>query len=287
MLTFFICLVDIFPSNIIEEQPLASLSGTFRALHADIGVHFFSQTPTSKLLQDRIFFFSHSYQVPKTSEGYGKLEAIETPSFHSLEWPVPDDWSLLSFKQNMVSNIQASLKFAKASRSVGLSWYCPIHVFVHLFRTLPIKPKPTMFLCKDVTYEILDTLLGEGWGVVEGVHDGDTYRCNVGKSGISLRYLKNRATLYIRYFYERWMYKRGNWVPLQVTQADVEAFDVVITMPDDVPESVHVTNQWTLANIREHFMIMGMEDLQNLVFRLNKRKVVILNYILFFAFILG
>ena len=86
----------------------------------------------------------------------------------------------------------------------------------------------------------------------------------------------------MRYFYERWMYKRGNWVPLQVTQADIAAFDIVITMPDDVPKIIHVTNQWTLANIREHFMIMGMEDIQNLSFRLNKRKVVALDYILVF-----
>ena len=175
MLTTLIYFVDIFPSNVIEEQPLASLLGTFHALHADIGAHFVSQTPTSKLSQNRIFLFSHSYQVPKTSEGYGKLEAIETPSLHSLEWPVPDDWSLLSFKKNTVSSIQSSLKFVKASRSVGLSWYCPIHDFVHLFCTLPIKPTPTMFRCRDITYEILDSLLGEGWGFVEGLHDGDRY----------------------------------------------------------------------------------------------------------------
>ena len=65
-------------------------------------------------------------------------------------------------------------------------------------------------------------------------------------------------------------------MPLRVTQADTEAFDIIITMPNDVPEIIHVTNQWTLANIREHFMIMGMEDIQNLTLQLNKRKVVTL-----------
>ena len=56
----------------------------------------------------------------------------------------------------------------------------------------------------------------------------------------------------MRYFYERWMYKRGNWVPLQVTDADIEAFDIFMNMPNDVPEIILATKQWNLANICEH-----------------------------------
>jgi hypothetical protein len=264
---------DIFPSTLIEEQPLQSLSGTFQALHADIGAQIFIGMSHSQLLQNRIFFYSHSYRIPKNSEGYGKLEVVETPSLSSLEWPEPDKWSVLSFKQNMVSNIQSSLKFGKASRSVGLSWYCPIHVFVHLFRALPLKQTPTMFVCKDVEFADLDSLLGESWGFVDGVHDGDRFRCNVGNTGIGLRYLKSRATLYIRFFYERWMYKRGKWVPLQIFEANIQTFDIVINMPNGVLETVQVSKHWTLANLREHLIIMGLEDVHNLTFRLNKHKV--------------
>lgn len=227
----------------------------------------------SQLLQSNIFLYSHSYEIPTSSEGYGKLQALETPSLHSLEWPMPDDWSLISFKRHIISKIQSSLKFGKASKSVGLSWDCPIHVFVHLFRSLPLTLTPTKFVCKDTRIQDLDTILGQGWGFVDGVHDGDRYQCYVGSTGVNLQYLKNRATLCMRYSYERWMYKKGKWLPLQVTFGDIEVFNVVINMPRDAQNVVQVNKNWTLANIREHFMAMGMEDISTLAFRLNKRKV--------------
>ena len=124
---------DIFPSNSTEEQPLQSLlTGVFNALHTCIGeVMFASQKPV-ELAQNNIFFFSHSYLVPKKVGLFGKLEEIPKPPFCSLEWPRPDAWTILCLKSKMVHDIKTSLKFSKASRSLGLNWFCPIHVFVYL-----------------------------------------------------------------------------------------------------------------------------------------------------------
>lgn len=107
---------------------------------------------------------------------------------------------------------------------------------------------------------------------MEGVHNGDRFRCNVGSSGIGLRYLKARTTLYIRFHYERWMCKIGKWIPLQSFE-EIFCFDVVVNMPNGVAETVQVSKHWTLRNLREHLIIMGMEDAHTGKFQLHRHKV--------------
>ena len=230
------------------------------------------KTP-SDLVQGRFFLYSHTYIIPRHDGGYGKLEPIPSPSLQSSEWPEPDVWSLMALKHKIVLDIQSSLKYGKASRSVGLSWCCPIHVFVHMFRTMPFTQSPTMFVCKEIVFEALDSLLGEKWNIVEGVHDGDFYRCKVAQSGISLRYLKLRNTLYIRFHYERWMKKGSKWIPLQVSEDVVEHFNITITMSNGITEIVRASKHWSLANVREHLKIMGIEDVSDYHFKLKRCKV--------------
>ncbi|MCO5606291.1 hypothetical protein L7F22_060478 [Adiantum nelumboides] len=45
----------------------------------------------------------------------------------------------------------------------------------------------TMLVCKDVHYEVLGRLLEEDWGFVEGLHNGDSYRCKALTRGQQLR----------------------------------------------------------------------------------------------------
>ncbi|MCO5610053.1 hypothetical protein L7F22_064288 [Adiantum nelumboides] len=98
----------VFPSTLVEEQPIQSLSGTFMAVHAHIGEVMFANVPMKDLVERRIFFYSYNYIVPKTTEAYGKLEPIDPPSLQSPAWPIPDDWSLLSLKQKVVDDLKAS-----------------------------------------------------------------------------------------------------------------------------------------------------------------------------------
>ena len=104
---------------------LSSLSGTFLALHATIENVVLVGTTPLDLAQNRIFFYSHNYIIPKHNGGYGRLEPIIAPSLQSSEWPEPDVWSVMALKQKIVSDIHVSLKFGKASRSkLVLSYSC-------------------------------------------------------------------------------------------------------------------------------------------------------------------
>ena len=179
----------------------------------------------------------------------------------------------MALKQKIVSDIHVSLKFGKASRSVGLSWCCPIHVFVHIFHTLPFTEAPTMFVCKEILHEPLDILLGKKWDIVEGLHDGDIYRCKVAQSGISMRYLKLQTTLYICFYYERWMQKGSKWIPLQVSEEVVDHFDITVTLNNNIIETVRTSKHWSLTNVRDHLKIMGGEDVGDYHFKLKRCKV--------------
>ena len=265
--------VDVFPSSLVEEQPLSCLSGTFTAMHASLGNMLFSNTIASNLARQRVFFYTHKYIVPKDEQGYGKLQSLEVTTLRSMEWPKLDALTVMSFKAKIVADIRASLKFGKASRSVGLGWCCPPHVFADIFGSLPFHHTSTMYVCKDVHYDTLEAILGEKWGYLQGLHNGDRFRCQVGSLGIAIRFIKVRSTLYFRYFYERWMCKLGDWIPLQCTNSTIEAFEISIKLSSGAIENVQVNKHWTLANVREHLVIMGIEHAEGTKFHIGRRKV--------------
>ena len=97
-----------------------------------------------------------------------------------------------------------------------------------------------MFVCKDVHYDALEAILGEKWGYSEGLHNGDRFRCHIGAFGIAIRFIKVRSTLYVWYFYERWMCKLGEWIPLQSIDIAIEAFDIAIKLSSGAIEIVQV-----------------------------------------------
>lgn len=265
--------VDVFPSSLVEEQPLSCLSGTFTAMHASLGDVLFPNTTASNLARQRVFFYTHKYIVPTDEQGYGKLQPLEAITLRSMEWPKPDAFTIMSFKAKIVADVRASLKFGKASRSVGLGWCCPAHVFANIFGSLPFHHTNTMYVCKDLHYKMLEAILGEKWGYLEGLHNGDRFRCQVGSFGIAIRFIKVRSTLYVRYFYERWMCKLGEWIPLQSTDVTIEPFEIVIKLPSGTIETVEVNKHWTLANVREHLLIMGLEHGEATKFHVGRRKV--------------
>ena len=263
----------IFPSNCVEEQPLQSLTGVYNALHTSIGeVMFASQNP-AELAQNNIFFFSHSYLVPKKVGLFGKLEEIPNPPLNSPEWPKPDAWTILCLKCKMVHDIKTSLKFSKASRSVGLNWFCPMHVFVHMFNFMPVHQTKSMYICKELGSELMQGLLGEDWDINEGSHQGDVYRCNVVDSSVTFRFLKARSILYMRMHYQRWMQKKGKWIPLQASKEEIMSIEVVVLMPNGWVERVAASKHWSLADLREHLIIMGFDNAEDSSFKLMRRKV--------------
>ena len=275
--------VDVFPSSLVEEQPLSCLSGTFTAMHASLGNMLFPNTSASNLAQQRVFFYTHKYIVPTNEQGYGELQPLEAITLHSMEWPKPDAFTVMSLKAKIIADVRASLKFGKASRSVGLGWCCPAHVFANIFGSLPFHHTSTMYVCKDLNYNTLEAIFGEKWGYLEGLHNGDRFRCQVGSFAIAIRFIKVRSTLYMRYFYERWMCKLGEWIPLQSMDATIEAFDIAIKLSSGAVETIQVNKHWTLANVREHLVLMGLEHGEATKFCIGRRKVngfFSLNYII-------
>lgn len=281
----FLC-ADIFPSNLVEEQPLCSLTGTFEAMHASIGEVVLSSRTPLDLSQCRIFFFSHSYVIPSRDGGFGKLEFIPCPPLSSLEWPIPDTWSVISLKTKMASDIHTSLKYSKASRTGGLSWFFPIHIFAHMFHAIPCTNTPKMFICKRVDGVQMQSLLGDNWDVMEGVHKNDMFRCKVVESSVSFLFLQARSTLYLRFHYERWMKKHGLWVPLQASDEEITPIELCVLMPNGSTETISASKYWTLSNVREHFSIMGFDNVER-SFKIKKMKVIFKLYIatLFYEFL--
>ncbi|KAI5076665.1 hypothetical protein GOP47_0008730, partial [Adiantum capillus-veneris] len=253
----------VFPSSLVEEQLLSCLSRTFTAMHASLGDMLFSNTTSSNLARQI---------VPTNEEGYRELQPLEATTLRRMERPKPDAFTVMSLKAKIVADVRASLKFGKASHSVGLGWCCPPHVFSSIFRSLPFHHINTMYVCKDLHYDTLEAILGEKWGYLEGLHNGDRFRCQVGSFGIAFRFIKVRSTLYVRYFYEIWMCKLGEWIPLQSTDATIEVFDIAIKLSSGAVETIQVNKHWTLANVWEHLVIMGIEHGEDTKFYIGRRK---------------
>ena len=142
---------DIFPSNLVEEQPLRSLTSKFYGMHAHVGSLIFHDVISSILSNERIFFYSHNYSVPREDGGFGCLEEIPLPLLSSQEWPTPDAWTVISLKKRMANDTLASLQYTQASKSVHLNWACPIHVFARMFHAMNCHETPTMYICKSAT----------------------------------------------------------------------------------------------------------------------------------------
>ncbi len=69
------------------------------------------------------------------------------------------------------------------------------------------------------------------------------------------------------------MCKLGDWIPLQCTNSTIEAFEISIKLSSGAIENVQVNKHWTLANVREHLVIMGLEHAEGTKFHIGRRKV--------------
>ena len=55
--------------------------------------------------------------------------------------------------------------------------------------------------------------------------------------------------------------------------ATIEAFDIAIKLPSGAVETIQVNKHWTLANVREHLVLMGLEHGEATKFCIGRRKV--------------
>ena len=131
----------------------------------------------------------------------------------------------------------------------------------------------TMFICKEIGFELMQGLLGEDWDVNKGSHQGDVYRCNVVDSSVTFRFLKGRSILYMHLHYQRWMQKHGKWIPLQASEEEIVPIEVAVLLPNGWIERVVASKHWSLADLHQYLSIMGFENIEDSSFKLMRRKV--------------
>ena len=78
----------------------------------------------------------------------------------------------------------------------------------------------------------------------------------------------------MRFHYEQWMSKKGKWIPLQVSKEVVVPFDITVTMSNGfAAERVQASQNWSLASVQDHLIVLGAENAQNGSFELKRRKL--------------
>ena len=90
----FLCL-DIFPSNLVEWEPIEEITGTFEAYHVELGSLILRGCLIAQLLAQKIFFYEDTYVVFKTTNGIGKLVLEPVPTITSIDWPILDNASVV------------------------------------------------------------------------------------------------------------------------------------------------------------------------------------------------
>ena len=61
----FFFILDVFPSNFYDWEPLESFTGVFEVIHADIGKLMYNGLSATKLVSKGVYFYNPTYIVPK------------------------------------------------------------------------------------------------------------------------------------------------------------------------------------------------------------------------------
>ena len=242
-------LADIFPSNFEEWEPVESFIGTFEAIHVDFGELIFSGCLSSELVSRGIFFFSHTYVTPR-QDGYGNLTPIQSQSLDILEWPMPNNALIAATKRRMEVDVHAAMKCTYGSHKATVTWFVPLHVFVHVFRIQSIHKTPTMWICKGDG--ALNSFLVAGRETKVVIHQGDKIKCSIIGELLVFRYHIAKQSLSMVFSYRRWKQTRGVWEALDSDVSVQEAIELQIFLSDDVVHDISVNNDWHLGHLREY-----------------------------------
>ena len=242
-------LADIFPSNFEEWEPVESFTGTFEAIHVDFGELIYFGCLSSELVSRGIFFFSHTYVTPRR-DGYGNLTPIQSPSLDSLEWPMPDNALIVATKRRMEVDVHAAMKCTYGSHKATVTWFVPLHVFVHVFRLQSIHRIPTMWICKGDG--ALNSFLAAVWETKVVIHQGDKIKCSVIGELLVFRYHIAKQSLSMVFSYRRWKQTRGVWEALDSDVSVQEAIELQIFLSDNVVHDNAINNNWNLGHLCEY-----------------------------------
>ena len=158
-----------------------------------------------------IYFYNASYNVPHRDWAYESICLLPPLAFEGMECPTPDPFTIDEFRMQMNRDIQASMKFTFGLKYVGVNQFMPSSVFVYFFKMITIHRTKTMWVCKEITQQLLDNLLYPSWDVREGVSKGDFYTCEISKEKMVTRYHVAHASFSMQYSYKRCKNNHGTW----------------------------------------------------------------------------
>ena len=249
---FISCFPDIFPSDCLEWEPLESFTGTFEGIHADFGELLYSGYSGSELATRQIFFFNANYVLPKR-DGYGKLVPIPAPALASIEWPLPDNCTLVAFKRRIEVDVQAAMKCTYGSHKATISWFVPLHLFVYIYQSAEVHQTPTMWISKGDG--ALNSFLAERWETKVVQHQGDTIKCSVIGEKIISRYYIAKQTLSMVFSYRRWKLTSSIWEALDSDIVCREQVELQVCVHAGDLHEINVNDDWHLGDVREYLAL--------------------------------
>ena len=163
---------------------------------------------------------------------------------------MPDNALIAATKRRMEVDVHAAMKCTYGSHKATVTWFVPLHVFVHVFRLQSIHRTPTMWICKGDG--ALNSFLAAGWETKVVIHQGDKIKCSVIGELLVFRYHIAKQSLSMAFSYRRWKQTRGVWEALDSDVSVQEAIELQIFLSDDVVHDISVNNDWHLGHLREY-----------------------------------
>lgn len=257
--------VDLYPSIYEDWVHPSSLTGVLYVLHADIGEPSRNGRSHKELLHDSLFYYNAMYYPRVGNQKYGRLEPIPLPAFNDPSWPLPDMYTTEAFRARMRADFQFSMKHDMGSRQTHLQWFLPVPVMVDLFAVASsIHRTPTLFVFKNVSKELLASLMDNGWDS-KVIHGMDKIKCEVDHKSIVFRFHISRSTLYTNFQYNRQRFISGKWILIdQVGPVNIIELQYEFGTVQGVIEA---GQDWLLSNVRQELTFtLGLTDLEDFNF---------------------
>ena len=236
---------------------MESISGIFDAFHAYVGEQLYKGRTHRDLADHGIFFYDMYYYEPKLSSDWGHSNPLPLLSFEGKDWPLPSAQTSESYRIKLYQNIQKSLKTTIATKTVRLTIFMPIEVFVDFFFDEEIRLAPTMFICKSS--KALD-ILDNGWdrrkigGVISVLQ----------KKSIICKYIISLQNFIATFHYTRYHQVNGNLVPLDQDlefDPDNKPLVIEIYLEGQLLTMLNTLSKTSLSQIREDIAYEEIEKL--------------------------
>ena len=226
--------------------------------------------PHKELANSGIFFYDMSYMEPKMSSAFGQVTPLPLPSFGSKDWSLPTSQTSESFRSRLFQDIQKSLKYTIATKTVRLTLFIPVEVFVDFFYDEQIRSTTTMFICKSES--CLD-FLDDNWDRKQS----QSTLCLVQKKSIICKYIIGSQNFIVSFYYFRFHLLNGQLIPLDqdiTTNPENKPLAVEIYFQENLITVIDIMSSTSLAQLRTELTLEELPLMpESYAFSLNNRKV--------------